>query len=285
MERVASEIVLEAALSELAQLVPVAQRREILLRIYDTYRRKAAFCEDIEDMLAKSEIASRFEDRFRRVGSARYRLNTIRLREYIRGRNRRVKDDLLWACMCIGHRNDEKARETIRRLLEHLLKRLGEVQQLLGLGEITAQDLSKVPDRLIPAILNRALTQVKDERRIADFLAWRFLNNNPTLSEIELSEIRHEIVSRVNKLGRTSTLDQDDLMKCVQNRVEAYSLRMYSADLYKCAIYAIEEARGAVYPGQTTLSRYLENVRQAMKNSKIGYIDTAIGECRRSVGV
>jgi hypothetical protein len=282
MERATSEAVVEAALSELAQLVPMAQRRKIVLSIYDAYRRKAAFCEDIESILAHSEIASQFEDRFRRVGSARYRLNTIRVREYIKGRNRRVKDDLLWACMCIGQRSNQTARETIRTLVESLMKRLGEVKQLLELEEITSKNLSRIPDHLLPPILGKALTQAIDERLIAGFLADRFLGDIPPLSEIELSEIRHEIVRKVNRLRKTSAVGQDDLIACVMNRVENYSPRIYSAHLYECAIRAIRSSRDVVSSGQTTLNRYLENVRHLRKNSKIGYIDIAINECRRS---
>jgi len=255
MEDVASRYLrtkaLALGLSSLVEMIPTHERRMLLQEVYESYgtsvkRRKSRLCESIMSVLSSAEFPVKFADR----ASAKYSLRTTRLREYIRGRNCRPRDDLLWASLLVALDQDDPSgsqglRERISALTQRLEQRLARTKDLLqsdSLAEATDEDLAW--------ILEKLSLRMVDEMEMAQVLVKykKVQLPDPRLSEGGRHKILNMIEARLNSARfRDSSLRSKLVRELVLNLVEVRLIaktKIRQENLLRCATAAFQEVKG-----------------------------------------
>lgn len=250
-------------LSSLVEMIPTIERRRLLQEVYESYgtsfrRRKSLVCRNIMSVLTSTEFPVKFAD----SASVKYSLRSTRLREYIRGRNRRPRDDLLWASLLVALDQDDpcnsqKLLERISVLTQSLQQRLATARDLLQSGylpEVTDEDLGR--------ILEKLFLSVADEIEMAEVLVkYKKVNKpDPHLSQ----EGRHRIQSMIEARLKSarfigSPLHSKRVRELVVNQIEVRLTernRIRQEDLLRCAAAALHEAKGH---GHASGIRIVEN--------------------------
>lgn len=283
---------------DFAQMVPIGQRSILLREIYNGYearwpQRKTRFCESVRRVLGESRIPAMLLDRYRKRDSARYELTTTRLMEYIRGRNRRLKDDLFWACMYVALlQSDPSARkqirDRIRELALNLEDRLAEVKRFLEQEqprETIDRDIFTIPEENLAEVLDTALLEGLPDQQIAEFLAKRFESTPPRLNEEERSQIRKRIHLRMNKHFKNKVGQSEVIKQSVQSFIER-KIRPTHSDLVRCAKNALKKTRkNRKSSASKILETFAASVRARVKARSIRFIDRAIDETLHMTGL
>jgi hypothetical protein len=293
---------LQTVLAELAQMIPVSQRSNLLREIYDQYnsclaQRKTRLCETIEEILIDSGIRTLLPDKYRRGTSAHYKLRTTRLREYIRGRNRRIKDDLMCACMyaALVHNNplaSESACSKILELIVNLEERLARIRSFLEQRqpeETSArllEHLTLIPQEDVAGIVDIALLRGVTEAQIIEFLARRFENTPFGFNETERRSLSNKIEARIQERFKDRIISESrGLRQSIMNVLERKSRPSHS-DYLRCATLAYRKRLSLGHPcGERILDAFLVDVSRLVKRRSISLIDSAVDETLHMAGL
>jgi hypothetical protein len=258
------------ALAGFAELVPAGVRRALLREVYGSFRdveraRKSQLCTEILAVLSQTEGRPLFEDHYFESRIS-HNLTTIRLKEYIRGRNRRVKDDLLWASMFVGLKNgsaSQSLRTRIVVVIREIEQRLNLLTQVLNenyVSDVTEDDL--------PIIIEKALRAGEPTVAIATILKEyaKVEVRQPTVRQ----EQRAKIVSIIERMWtnhfRGTLLDSQAVRDSAATRLEHLwmkQLRIDDSAIIQCALRAIDSHnRMDSFSGRMVIRDYAARVER-----------------------
>lgn len=269
------------ALAGFAELVPTGVRRALLREVYGSFRdieraRKSQLCIQILAVLSETEGRPLFEDHYfeSRVS---HNLTTIRLKEYIRGRNRRVKDDLLWASIFVGLKNGSASQSLLTRIVEVMR----EIEQRLNLLTQALNDnyLSDVTEDDLPIIIEKARLAGEPTVAIATILKEyaKVEIRQPTVRQ----EQRAKIVSVIGRMWKShfrgTLLDSQAVRDSAATRLEYLwmkQLRIDDSAIIQCALRAIEsQNRTERFTGTAVIRDYAARVERLTRERGNAPID------------
>jgi hypothetical protein len=182
--------------------------------------------------------------------AAEYSLRTTRLREYITGRNRRPRDDLLWASLLVAlDQDDPSSTQVLRERISELTKNLE--QRLVRINYLVQNDcLADATDDDLARILQKLALGTVDEMEMAQVLVkYKSVQlPNPQLGEGGKQKILDMIRARLDSprfrdSSLQSKLVRDRVLTLVENGlIEQTKIR--ERDLLRCAIAALQEVKG-----------------------------------------